>query len=376
MDIWFWQLIISPHMANLAKSLSELGHGVTFVAEREMSADRAGQGWTVPDVGGSKIVLATDQETAVSLVKAAPPEAVHICQGVRANGVVGPAQQALKDLGRRQFVNLETVDDTGWQGFIKRAVYERLFQKLSPHLSGVLANGKNTRDWLIDRGVPAEKVFPFAYFLPETAPKPSITQRERSDRYRVLFVGQFIERKRLDLLITAMSRIDSENVELAVVGSGPLEGQLRQLAEDTLPERVEWIGSLPMDDVRVQMAAADCLVLPSRHDGWGAVVSEALMSGTPAICSDACGSAVVAEASGYGGVFKSGSIDDLVDLLNAKIREGRLSEQQTLELAEWARCVGGKKGARYLTDIIRSTDGVTELPQPPWMHHSLSDCRH
>lgn len=363
-------------MANLAKSLTELGHSVTFVAEREMSADPAAQGWIVPDVGASKIVLVPNQEKAVSLAKAAPPEAVHICQGVRANGVIGPVQQVLKDLGRRQFVNMETVDDSGWQGFIKRAVYKRLFRKLSPHLSGVLANGKNTRDWLIKRGVSAEKVFPFAYFLPEVVSRPFIRQREGADRYRVLFVGQFIELKRLDLLITAMSRLDSESVELAVVGSGPLEEQLRQLAEDTLPGRVEWIGSLPMDDVRVQMAEADCLVLPSRHDGWGAVVSEALMSGTPAICSDACGSAVVADASGYGGVFKSGSVDELVALLNAKIREGRLSEQQTLELAVWARCLGGEKGAHYLTDIIRFTDGVTALPQPPWMHHSISDYRH
>lgn len=366
MDIWFWQLIISPHMANLAKSLSELGHSVTFVAEREMSADRAAQGWTVPDVGAAKIVLAPNHEKAASLAKAAPPEAVHICQGVRANGVIGPVQRVLKDLGRRQFVNMETVDDCGWQGFIKRAVYKHLFRKLSPYLSGVLANGKNTREWLIKRGVPAEKVFPFAYFLPEAAARPSTDQRERSDRYRVLFVGQFVERKRLDFLIAAISRLDSENVELAVVGSGPLEAQWRRLAEDTLPGRVEWIGSLPMDDVRIQMAAADCLVLPSRHDGWGAVVSEALMSGTPAICSDACGSAVVAEASGYGGVFKSGSVDDLTGLLNATVREGRLSERQAQELGEWARCLSGAAGADYLVGILRAIESCAPVPLPPW----------
>ncbi|WP_138435124.1 glycosyltransferase family 4 protein [Marinobacter shengliensis] len=375
MDIWFWQLIISPHMANLAKSLTELGHSVTFVIEREMSVDRAAQGWSVPDVGTSKIILAPNQQEAVLLAKAAPSEAIHICQGVRANGVVGPVQKVLKDLGRRQFINMETVDDRGWQGFIKRVVYKRLFRRFSPYLSGVLANGKNTLDWLVERGVPEDKVFPFAYFLPENAANSSCTRQEGSNRYRVLFVGQFIERKRLDLLINAMFRLDSENVELAVVGSGPLDAQLKQFAEVTLPGRVEWIGSLPMDEVRVQMAGADCLVLPSRHDGWGAVVSEALMSGTPAICSDACGSAVVVEASGYGGVFRSGNVDDLADILNAKIHEGRLSEQQTHELAEWARCLSGREGARYLTDILRFTDGVSEPPQPPWTNNCFTKCK-
>ena len=40
MNIWFWQLIVSPHMAGLAKALAESGHSVTFVAQNEMSADR------------------------------------------------------------------------------------------------------------------------------------------------------------------------------------------------------------------------------------------------------------------------------------------------------------------------------------------------
>ena len=366
MKIWFWQLIVSPHMAGLAKALAEAGHSVTFVAQNEMSADRIAQGWTLPDLGGARLMFAPTSATALEIAEGSPADAIHICQGIRANGIVGVAQRSLKKLGRKQLVVMETVDDQGWQGFIKRLLYRYLFLRFGRCLSGVLASGISTRKWLVNRGVPAKKVFPFAYFLPEIEIEPSARTSPVSNRYRVLFVGQFIERKRLDLLIAAMSRLDSENVELAVVGSGPLEEQWRRLAEDTLPGRVEWIGSLPMDYVRVQMAAADCLVLPSRHDGWGAVVSEALMSGTPAICSDACGSAVVAEASGYGGVFKSGSVDDLTDLLNTKIAEGRLSGRQSQELAEWARCLSGAAGAGYLVEILRALESSAPVPLPPW----------
>ena len=69
------------------------------------------------------------------------------------------------------------------------------------------------------------------------------------------------------------------------------------LAASLLPNRVQWFGKFPMSEVAKKMADADCLVLPSLHDGWGAVVSEALIAGTPVICSDACGSAGVVEAS-------------------------------------------------------------------------------
>lgn len=366
MQIWFWQTVISPHVAGLAKSLADAGHSVTFLAEREMSPARRAQGWSIPSLGSSCIVVLRDTKEAVQLARNSPPDTVHICQGIRGNGLVAPVQKALKSLRRKQFVLMETVDESGWLGFIKRAVYKRLFHRLSPHLAGVLASGSNTRDWVVKRGVPAHKVFSFAYFLPETAAKPITRKYADSHRYRVLFVGRFIECKRLDLLISAISRLESENVELAVVGSGPLENQLKQFAEDALPGRVEWIGRLPMDDVGIQMAQADCLVLPSRHDGWGAVVSEALMSGTPAICSDACGAAVVAEASGHGGVFKSGSVDDLAALLETRIAEGRLTCQQSQELAEWSRCLGGQAGARYLISLLEAINSGITPPQPPW----------
>jgi|SRR5690554_2934483 len=366
MKIWFRQLIVSPHMAGLAKALAESGHSVTFVAQNEMSADRVAQGWTLPDLGGARLMFAPTSAAAQEIAEGSPVDAIHICQGIRANGIVCVAQKSFKNLGRKQLVVMETVDDHGWQGVIKRLLYRYLFFRFGGCLSGVLASGISTRKWLIDRGVRANKVFPFAYFLPEIDIKSCVRDSPASDHYRVLFVGQFIERKRLDLLITAISRLDSENVELAVIGSGPLEAQLKQFAEDKLPGRVNWIGSLPMDEVRRQMAQADCLVLPSRHDGWGAVVSEALMSGTPAICSDACGSAVVAEASGYGGVFKSGSVDDLVDVLSAKIREGRLSEQQTKALAGWARCLSGPAGAEYLVELLWAIDTSSAVPAPPW----------
>ena len=221
-------------------------------------------------------------------------------------------------------------------------------------------------------GLSAGKVFPFAYFLPEENVRPFLKPRPILGTYRVIFVGQLIERKRLDLLISAMSRIEQDTVELIVIGSGPLEKELKQFAYDQLPGRVEWVGSLPINEVREHMAQADCLVLPSRHDGWGAVVSEALMSGTPVICSDACGSAVVVEASGYGGVFQSGCVDDLTKLLHAMVLKGRLSPAQSQELAEWARCLGGDAGASYLVGLLDSINSGDEAPLPPWHSESCA----
>ena len=112
----------------------------------------------------------------------------------------------------------------------------------------------------------------------------------------------------------------------------------------------------------------DCLVLPSRYDGWGAVVSEALMSGTPAICSDRCGSAVAVRSSGVGGVFKQDDVVGLAQLLSTVMAAGRPSYSDRVALARWASSLGAEQGARYLLNILSHRQGEGVCPEPPWEH--------
>ncbi|WP_416137213.1 glycosyltransferase [Halomonas sp. HK25] len=365
--IWFWQRIVSPHMAGLARAVASMGVKVTYVAEQTMSKARAAQGWQIPDLGDAKLCIAPDATTVNSLVGAATEDSIHICQGIRANGLVSKAQRGLAHRGLRQWVVMETVEDGGWRGLVKRFEYRRLFRSIAPFLEGVLATGHRTPGWVVSRGVPSRKVFPFAYFLFVDdvlldKPLPTLSQR-----FRVLFVGQFIERKRLDLLIDALADLDNSHVELIVVGSGPLEETLRQQAEQKLHGRVDWIGRLSMVEVRQQMALVDCLVLPSRHDGWGAVVSEALMVGTPVICSDHCGAAGVVQASGVGASFSSGSKESLHHELEKILSEGKRSVVERARLARWATSLEAKVGANYLLELLNYKVSAEESLLPPWL---------
>src|SRR5690606_10343762 len=140
--------------------------------------------------------------------------------------------------------------------------------------------------------------------------------------------------------IEALAQLGDAHFELAIVGLGPLEQPLRAQAQARLGNRVVWLGRKPQNEVPTYLAGADCLVLPSRHDGWGAVVSEALMAGTPAICSDHCGTAEVAQASGCGGIFPAGDLGALTLSLKSVIADGRQQPEQRARLATWARCLG------------------------------------
>lgn len=361
--VWFWQRIVSPHMAGLAAALAATGRAVTYVAEEEMSADRAAQGWQVPPLGAAHLRLAPTSDAVREAVREAPEDSIHICQGLRANGPVGVAQRTLAERGIRQWAIMETVDDSGWRGALKRLEYRRLIRQWRSHIEGVLATGHVTQEWLAARGMPADRVFPFAYFLPDR-PQPIAQHFEPQAPFRFLFVGQFIERKRIDLLIDALRRLEGANFELVLVGSGLLEAALRALADKNLPGRVDWLGRRPIGEIAALMAEADCLVLPSRHDGWGAVVSEALMAGTPAICSDACGAAGIAKASGVGGVFPTGNVEALAALLRQLIARGRQTPEGRTILANWACCLGADAGAKYLEGILLHMTDMTATARP------------
>ena len=342
-----------------------LGVRVTYVAAERMSADRSQPGWLEPNATGVVVQIAESRHAVHQRVDGAPKGSIHICGGIRSNGFIGVAQKRLAACGITQWVILETVMDGGWLGILKRLEYSRLFRKYRSTITGVLAIGYKTPQWVIRRGVAEEKVFPFAYFLEEDEAKGAFVKPV--DPFTFMFVGQFIPRKRLDWLITALGELTDQNFELIVIGSGPLEDVLRRRAQSVLGNRVNWVGKLPSNEVDAYMAAADCLVLPSLHDGWGAVMSEALMLGTRVICSDTCGSAGVVYNSGFGSVFRADDAGGLQTSLEAALRAGPVSIEQRTTIAAWGKTLGAKLGARYLLDIVSCELNVNGKPLPPWL---------
>lgn len=354
-------------MADLAVALAKQGCKVTYVAQQLMSAERARQGWSVPSLPAVALQLA-DSDTAMQrLVQSAPANSIHVCQGVRANGRVGLAQQALAVRGLRQWVVMETVNDPGWRGILKRAEYSRIFHGRRRLLQGVLATGHRTVDWVVARGMPTERVYPFAYFLPNNQ-IPAPNSQRKPGPFRFVFVGRLVSLKRVDWLINTLADLTDSVAELWVVGAGPEEPALRLLAARRLGNQVRWLGQLPLTEVPVVMAQADCLVLPSVHDGWGAVASEALMVGTPVVCSDACGVAGAVQASGRGGVFPVNDKAVFIRLLGNQLAQGVVTDEVRRQLAMWATCLGAATGAAYLQEILTcEVAGCSGRPVAPWL---------
>ena len=352
-------------MAGLLSAIAARSAKLVYVFEKSIDEDRERQGWRFPSLDTVETARFTCEQDVLSLVSSASADSIHVCDGLRGNPLMQYVQECLWSRGLRQWLTMETVDDDGTFGFAKRLEYSRLFRKWRDRLQGVLAIGTETPGWIVSRGMPSDRTFPFAYFLSHAKWSYERAMPETGS-FRIAFVGQFIDRKRLGLLIRALARLADRDFVLTVIGSGADEERLRNMAQVALGRRVDWIGRLPIDIVPTALSKVDCLVLPSRHDGWGAVVSEAMMVGTPAICSDGCGCHGVVRASGHGDVFLCDDTDGLTVALDCAIARGRVTHEQRTALVAWARCLGANAGAEYFLSILDHVEGAGAAPPPPW----------
>jgi len=115
-----------------------------------------------------------------------------------------------------------------------------------------------------------------------------------ADEVRFLFCGVINERKGLDLLLPAFDRLIGKGIaaRLELVGQEARLPELLKNISGDARSRITYHGFQPPERLPEFFARADVFVLPSRHDGWGVVVNQALGAGLAVIASDAVGAAV------------------------------------------------------------------------------------
>ena len=104
-----------------------------------------------------------------------------------------------------------------------------------------------------------------------------------STRPVVLFTGRLVYYKGVDVLVDAMPSVEAEFV---VIGSGPLEEEMRARADMLgVSERLHMLGHVSDEDLAAWYHAADVFVLPSveTSEAFGLVQIEAQAAGTPVV---------------------------------------------------------------------------------------------
>ncbi len=363
--------MLSLHQSALVRALAGLGHEVQVVAAQEVSQDRRAAGWGRPDLGLARILIAPEKEVIENTVKDGLPDTIHIIGGARWTPLGRLATHRCIEQRACMGIMSEAAEHRGWKGRLRRFRYTIERQFVGRRFDFVLAMGQVGVNWFRNCGYPAERTFCFAYFTEKPEGCDPCPGREARQDVELLYVGQLIPRKRVDSLIRALAACGDLQWRLTIVGGGPDKPVLQKLIRAArLDERVRFLDFLENKAAVQVVAASDLLVLPSRWDGWGAVVNEALMCGVPVICSDHCGAADLLHESWRGEVFAAGSVSDLTNCLRRWISCGRTPPETRARIQAWSQCITGEAGARYLEGILRQVYEQGPRPAVPWRNEA------
>lgn len=142
-------------------------------------------------------------------------------------------------------------------------------------------------------GVPGERVLSVPLGADLELFRPPEGMSPPQEGVTALFAGATIARKGFDTLVAAFGRAVAAGaaLRLRVAGSAGDANEAVDRLEPQARVRVELLGSVSQAVLATEMARADVLVLPSRHDSYGMVVPEALACGIPVLASERVGAA-------------------------------------------------------------------------------------
>ncbi|MEE9182191.1 MAG: glycosyltransferase family 4 protein, partial [candidate division NC10 bacterium] len=124
-------------------------------------------------------------------------------------------------------------------------------------------------------------VIPNAVELPKYLPAPP---GSHGGPTRLLFVGKLEPVKGPDLLLASLGRLAKKHsVDLSIVGTGSLEGSLRNQAEELGQHNITFHGSLYREELTRLYAWTDIVVVPSRYESFPLVVLEAMAARRPLV---------------------------------------------------------------------------------------------
>jgi glycosyltransferase involved in cell wall biosynthesis len=176
-----------------------------------------------------------------------------------------------------------------------------------------------------------------------------------SNTRRLLFVGQCIWRKGLDQLLVALASMPPSTPPwvLDVIGSGGEVAVFMQLAEKLdLVDRVHFRAVVKSPALEQFYLRADLVIVPSRWDGWGMAVNEALFAGVPVMATDRCGASSVIKDLPRCVVLPAKHTEEWPEYLAEWLEWGGAMSSDRARLQKAAESLTGEAGAELLRKTI------------------------
>ncbi len=142
-------------------------------------------------------------------------------------------------------------------------------------------------------GYPKDRFLKWGYF-PDIPTESFEEIKSKKERNSIIWVGRFIPLKHPEYVIELAEYLREHNKTFTIkmIGVGELfEDVKRVIEEKNLGDAVQLMGSMAPEQVLEMFRSSEiALITSDRHEGWGAVVNEALGSGCVAVACKQMGS--------------------------------------------------------------------------------------
>jgi glycosyltransferase involved in cell wall biosynthesis len=149
----------------------------------------------------------------------------------------------------------------------------------------------------------------------------------RNSNYKIGTIGRLVPQKDYPTLLSAFSNVleSVPNIELYVVGEGYLQKDLIELSDSLgINDNVHWLGKT--EYINEFLSKLDLFILPSKYEGFGLVLLEAMVAKKPIIAAN---NSALPEVLGktYEGLFSTGDVNALAQQIKTVIDDNNLSER-------------------------------------------------
>lgn len=163
-------------------------------------------------------------------------------------------------------------------------------------------------------------------------------------KYNYIFVGSFIHRKGIDIVIDAIKKINDYNISYCFVGSGPFLEDIKSLQKE---HNVTLFENQTQDQLRTLYSQSKFLLFPSRDEPFGLVATEAIFCGTPIIVSK-IGGLKEQLAENETGFFAS-TLDEVYDIV---LKTKQFDEKQYQKLVKKAKEANKEFGLKLVCEKL------------------------
>ena len=362
MRLVFWQIIVDqlqlPYIVHLLadKRVDE----VIVVTGEKMTSDRESMGWNTDFPGLNKCLLfiAPSEQTVRHIFSKKQENSIHLFSGIRGFECVYRNFLISLDYNIRRGIITERpltyahgVDWAKplWLHKLRFMIQDRKYIPKIDYIFGIGEECCNYYKSLSNKW----KVFPFMYCTLDN----SINQDkfDKSSICRIVYVGSLSKRKSVITLLKTAKKLSKEgyndSFKLTIVGNGTERKSLETFAEKNGLSNVEFYGTVMNKELPIFLLQQDVLVLPSIHDGWGAVINEALQVGLYTVCSNKCGAKEMLFTKDLGRVFSN--VVQLKEIIIEIINHLDDVRKSNEFRRTWAKCqISGEVIAKYMIDVL------------------------